>query len=129
MTDLIIIAVLVLIESIIVGYFSYQAGHIDGRRHLDSIQADAYQQGYNAGKHKGLAEGAEKGRRLGYEDGMRYARAQEFNSRVLVADGILTEEEALKQDRKVQLATSTNSKKKRSNKPTGKPSNKPTSNP
>ena len=94
--DIIIISALILVESIIVGYISYRAGRIDGQRHLDTLVSDAFRQGYSTGKVKGIAEGNEAGRRLGYEDGVRYARAQEFNSRVLVADGILTEEEAKK---------------------------------
>lgn len=70
-------------------YISYRIGRNDLPRLTEEARTDGFRHGFEAGKKRGLEEGEARGRTLGFDDGCRYARAQEYNRHTLEAAGII----------------------------------------
>lgn len=70
-------------------YISYRCGRNDLTHLTEEARTDGFRHGFEAGKKRGLEEGEAHGRALGFDDGCRYARAQEYNRHTLEAAGII----------------------------------------
>lgn len=75
-------------------YISYRSGRRSLHHHTEEARTDGFRHGFEAGKKRGLEEGEARGRTLGFDDGCRYARAQEYNRHTLEAAGIIPPEKA-----------------------------------